>query len=112
MGFLWYSPSEGSLSYPFTNYTHNTSYRPNARGGPSPYFSQSLELCVCVDKQLFLNSGSRLRDFTRICHLLGLRCTVCMSDYTDEMYRKFLGLRLFITRRPDYPDAPNFVYCR
>src|SRR6218665_571435 len=47
MEFLWHSPSEGSLSYPFTNYTHNTSYRPNARGGPSPYFSQSLELCVC-----------------------------------------------------------------
>src|SRR6218665_307862 len=52
MGFLWHSPSEGSLSYPFTNYTHNTSYRPNARGGPSPYFSQSLELCVATSKYL------------------------------------------------------------
>src|SRR6218665_106164 len=46
MGFLWHSPSEGPLSRPFTNYTHNTSYRPNARGGPSSYFSQSPELCV------------------------------------------------------------------
>src|SRR6218665_3352332 len=52
MGFLWHSPSEGPLSRPFTNYTHNTSYRPNARGGPSSYFSQSLELCVATSKYL------------------------------------------------------------
>src|SRR6218665_1966411 len=37
MGFLWHSPSEGPLSRAFTNYTHNTSYRPNARGGPSSF---------------------------------------------------------------------------
>src|SRR6218665_3373122 len=46
MGSLCHSPSEGPLSRPFTNYTHNTSYRPNARGGPSSYFSQSPEVCV------------------------------------------------------------------
>src|SRR6218665_2962889 len=59
MGFLWHSPSEGSLSYPFTNYTHNTSYRPNARGGPSPYFSQFLELCVSTSKY----SSTRVPDY-------------------------------------------------
>src|SRR6218665_740628 len=52
MGFLWHSPSEGPLSRAFTNYTHNTSYRPNAQGGPSSYFSQFLELCVATSKYL------------------------------------------------------------
>src|SRR6218665_3104340 len=51
-GIFWNSPSEGPLSRPFTNYTHNTSYRPNARGGPSSYFSQSPELCVATSKYL------------------------------------------------------------
>jgi len=60
---------------------------------------------VCGDKQIFLNSGSRLPDFTRICLLLGLRCTVCMSDYTDETYRKFLGLRCVLIRVPSYPTT-------
>src|SRR6218665_231559 len=49
---LWHSPSEGPLSHPFTIYTHRTSYRPNARGGPSSYFSPFLELCVATSKYL------------------------------------------------------------
>src|SRR6218665_1426879 len=114
MGFLWHSPSEGSLSYPFTNYTHNTSYRPNARGGPSSYFSQSLELCVGRQANIS-HSGSRLPDFTRICQLLGLRCTVCISDKTDEMYRKFLGLRCVLIWAPSYPTthvvAVTYLVC-
>src|SRR6218665_964483 len=72
MRFLWHSPSEGPLSHPFTNYTHNTSYRPNARGGPSSYFSQSLELCVATSKYL---STQYLTTWDRgIRHFLGLRC--------------------------------------
>src|SRR6218665_3223677 len=43
MEFLWHSPSEGSLLYPFT---HNTSYRPNARGA-RPVL-QSVPRTVCV----------------------------------------------------------------
>src|SRR6218665_1419115 len=73
MGFLWHSPSEGPLSRPFTNYTHNTSYRPNARGGPSSNFSQSPELCVWRQANIYqpqeLTPGDR-----GICHFLGLRC--------------------------------------
>src|SRR6218665_1273454 len=118
MGFLWHSPSEGPLSRPFTNYTHNTSYRPIARGGPSSYFSQSLELCVATSK--FINPaidypGQRYPSlsWSSLCLLYGgliprthrivnfLVCvvfTIRRPESADAPYRKFLGLRCLTTR--------------
>src|SRR6218665_2412684 len=72
-GILWHSPSEGPLSRPFTNYTHNTSYRPNARGGLSSNFSQSPELCVWRQANIYLPQQLTTGD-RNICHFLGLRC--------------------------------------
>src|SRR6218665_1291695 len=83
MGFLWHSPSEGPLSHPFTNYTHNTLHGPNARGGPSSYFSQSPELCVATSKYLLTP----------------------VVDYGDRGICHFLGLRCVFTRVPSYPTT-------
>src|SRR6218665_223737 len=125
MGFLWHFPSEGPLSRPFTNYTHNTSYRPNARGGPSSYFSQSLELCVATSKYfmspvidypgqrysslswsaLCFCSGTQLPDNSRSCQLLGLCLFIIRRPaYPDAPYRKFLGLCYLTTRVPGRRD--------
>src|SRR6218665_386102 len=115
MGFLWHSPSEGPLSHPFTIYTHRTSYRPNARGGPSSHFSQFLELCVATSKYLStpvinyrgqkysshswsaLSRPTQLPHISRSCHILGLRLyTMCMLNYTDATYRKSFGMHCFV----------------
>src|SRR6218665_3665752 len=94
MGFLWHSPSEGPLSHPFTNYTHNTSYRPNARGGPSSYFSQSPELCVATSKYL----STPVIDY-RAQRYLSLSWSAFIY-YTEARLRgrKFLGLRYLTTQ--------------
>src|SRR6218665_575323 len=83
MGFLWHSPSEGPLSHPFTNYTHNTSHRPNARGGPSSYFSQSPELCVATSKYL----------------------STPVVDYRGQRYLSLSWSALCFTRVPSYPTT-------
>src|SRR6218665_301713 len=128
MGFLWHFPSEGSLSYPFTNYTHNTSYRPNARGGPSPYFSQSLELCVCRQANISQLGFPTTRLHTYLSPTWSaLYCVYIRQDGRNVSQISWsalcsysgtqlpdnprsschlLGLRLFIIRRPDYADAP------
>src|SRR6218665_1683542 len=113
MGFLWHSPSEGPLSRPFTNYTHNTSYRPNARGGPSSYFSQSLELCVATSKYLSTPvidyRGQRYPSlsWSALCYYSGTQ----LPDNSRSC--QLLGLRLFIIRRPDTRTQRivNFLVC-
>src|SRR6218665_815404 len=135
MGFLWHSPSEGPLSHPFTNYTHNTSYRPNARGGPSSNFRQSPELCVWRQANIYqpqkLTTGDR-----GICHFLGLRCVftrvpsyptthvvtvaylVCVyllyGGPTIRTHRivKFLGLRYLTTWVPGRRDLDTQILGR
>src|SRR6218665_818502 len=105
MGFLWHSLNEGPLSYPFTIYTHRTSYRPNARGGPSSYFSQSPELCVAISKYLstpvidYLGQKYPSLSWSALCFYSGTQ----LPDNSRSC--QLLGQRLFIIRRPTYPDT-------
>src|SRR5688572_31983005 len=63
------SDSEGPLSITFTIYTQN--FVPTyARGGPASHFSQFSGLCVATS--IYIYSGTRLPERTRIGHFLGL----------------------------------------
>src|SRR6218665_1160069 len=104
MGFLWHSPSEGSLSYPFT-ITHTILRTDLMHEGPVPVL-QSVPRTVCVSTSKYFST--RVPDYpssrVSVTYLVCVVLCVCPTTRT-EMYRKFLGLRCVLIRVPSYPTT-------